>query len=81
MWENSFLENFENSIPPSYKGRGCNYAISFKKTKTQVFNNEDLANQNCLFCIGPEKVENAKSFIYLGKVITMIPIVVLLNTY
>ena len=44
--------------------------ISFKKTKTQVFNNEDLANQDTLFSIGPEKIENVRSFTYLGQVIT-----------
>ena len=44
--------------------------ISFKKTKTQVFNNEDLANQDTLFSIGPEKIEDVRSFTYLGQVIT-----------
>ena len=44
--------------------------ISFKKTETQVFNNEDLANQDTLFSIGTEKIENVRSFTYLGQVIT-----------
>ena len=44
--------------------------ISFKKTKTQVFNNEELAMKECLFHIGSEKIENVRSFVYLGQVIT-----------
>ena len=44
--------------------------ISYKKTKTQVFNNEDLAKQDTLFTIGSEKIVNVRSFTYLGQVIT-----------
>ena len=37
--------------------RRFDLAISFKKTKTQVFNNEDLLNKDSLSSIGPEKIE------------------------
>ena len=47
--------------------------ISFKKTKTQVFNNEELAKQDTLFTIGSEKIENVCSFVYLGQGITNDP--------
>ena len=47
--------------------------ISFKKTKTQVFNNEELAQKEYLFHIGSEKIENVRSFVYLGQVITNNP--------
>ena len=44
--------------------------ISFKKTKTQVFNSDDLAQQNSLFSIDGEAIENVKEFTYLGQVIS-----------
>ena len=47
--------------------------ISFKKTKTQVFNNEELATKEHLFFIGSEKIENVRSFVYLGQVISNNP--------
>ena len=43
--------------------------ISFGKTKTQVFNNPDLASKSSLFKIDGEDVENVADFTYLGKVI------------
>ena len=44
--------------------------ISFKKTKTQVFNNPDLAQKESLFAVEGEKIENVKQFTYLGQVIS-----------
>ena len=44
--------------------------ISFDKTKTQVFNNDELAGKHSLFNIGDEKIENVNEFTYLGQVIT-----------
>ena len=44
--------------------------ISFKKTKTQVFNDVDLSKQKSLFSIGSESIENVQSFTYLGQVIS-----------
>ena len=43
---------------------------SFKKTKTQVFNDNALAIKPTLFSIGKNLVENVKEFVYLGQVIT-----------
>ncbi len=36
--------------------------ISFKKTKTQVFNDIELAKKESLFSIGDNVVENVKEF-------------------
>ena len=44
--------------------------ISFEKTKTQVFNDEDLAEKSTLFNIGEQVIENVRKFMYLGQVIT-----------
>ena len=44
--------------------------ISFKKTKTQVFNNNDIADKPSLFSIGDQKIENVQEFTYLGQLIT-----------
>ena len=41
--------------------------ISFLKTKTQVFNNEELANLDSLFTIGENVIENVSEFTYLGQ--------------
>ena len=41
--------------------------ISFKKTKTQVFNNTLLASESLLFSIGGNIIENIRSFVYLGQ--------------
>ena len=41
--------------------------ISFPKTKTQVFNNDELANLNSLFSSGDNVVENVPESIYLGQ--------------
>ena len=43
--------------------------ISFKKTKTQVFNNEELAKKDSLFTVEGNIIENVRDFVYLGKVI------------
>ena len=43
--------------------------ISFKKTKTQVFNNEELAEKETLICVGDNEIENVRAFVYLGSVI------------
>ena len=40
--------------------------ISYKKTKTQVFNNDSLANNERLLKIGNEIIENVQEFTYLG---------------
>ena len=39
--------------------------ISFKKTKTRIFNDEDLAKRDTLINIGSEKIDNVQSFTYL----------------
>ena len=44
--------------------------VSFSKTKTQVFNNAELAESPSLFNVGVEVVENVRSFTYLGQVNT-----------
>ena len=41
--------------------------ISFSKTKTQVFNNEELSNSDSLFSIGDNVIENVAEFTYLGQ--------------
>ena len=46
--------------------------ISFLKTKTQVFNNEELANMPSLFKINGEVIENVSEFTYLGQVFSNI---------
>ena len=43
--------------------------ISFKKTKTQVFNNLELSSKSSLLKIGNEDIENISDFTYLGQVI------------
>ena len=45
-------------------------SVSFNKTKTQVFNNKQLAEKPSLFSIGEEKVENVRDFVYLGQMIS-----------
>ena len=40
---------------------------SFPKTKTQVFNNDELANLPSLFSSGDNMVENVSESIYLGQ--------------
>ena len=45
-------------------------SVSFGKTKTQVFNDEDLAQKPSLFNIGVHEIENVREFTYLGHVIT-----------
>ena len=44
--------------------------ISFKKTKTQVFNNKELAKKLSLLTIQGQQLENVMDFTYLGYVIT-----------
>ena len=44
--------------------------VSFKKTKTQVFNNDELAKKSSLFSIQGNDIENVLNFTYLGHVIT-----------
>ena len=44
--------------------------ISFKKTKTQVFNDSELAKSKTLFSNGDAVIENVQQFTYLGHVIT-----------
>ena len=44
--------------------------ISFAKTKTQVFHNNELADRPSLFNIGDEVIENVKTFTYLGHQFT-----------
>ena len=41
--------------------------ISFKKTKTQVFNNKEMSEIESLFSIDGNVIENEKEFVYLGK--------------
>ena len=43
--------------------------ISCKKTKTQVFNNPELASKSSLIKIENEDIENISNFTYLGQVI------------
>lgn len=44
-------------------------SISFKKTKTQLFNDEELAKRETLFSIDGNIIENITEFVYLGKMI------------
>ena len=44
--------------------------ISFLKTKTQVFNNDDLAEHDSIIAVDGEPIENVKEFTYLGQVIS-----------
>ena len=44
--------------------------ISFKKTKTQVFNNAELAKEASLFNMQGNEIENVQIFTYLGHVIS-----------
>ena len=41
--------------------------ISFSKTKTQVFNNKELADLPFLFSVGENVIENVSEFTYLGQ--------------
>ena len=45
-------------------------SVSFGKTKTQVFNDEELASRPSLFKIGDDMIENVQEFTYLGHVIS-----------
>ena len=42
-------------------------SISFKKTKTQVFQNKEMCEQESLFCIDGNVIDNVKELVYLGK--------------
>ena len=44
--------------------------ISFKKTKTQVFNNNTLATKPSLLSVGDTEIENVQQFVYLGHSVT-----------
>ena len=44
--------------------------ISYTKTKTQVFNDDKLADLPTLFSIGEQQIENVKEFVYVGQNIT-----------
>ena len=44
--------------------------ISYKKTKTQVFNDKEMAARDTLLSIGEHVIENVHEFVYLGQVIT-----------
>ena len=44
--------------------------ISFAKTKTQVFNNNELADKSSLLNINEQVIDNVRTFTYLGHVIT-----------
>ena len=61
-------EQFLTLINDTFKRFGL--TISFEKTKTQVFNDEDLAEKSTLFNIGEQVTENVRKFTYLGQVIT-----------
>ena len=41
--------------------------ISFKKTKTQVFHNKEMCEQESHFCIDENVIDNVKKFVYLDK--------------
>ena len=45
-------------------------SVSFGKTKTQVFNDEELSQEPSLFSIDECEIENVQEFTYLGHVIT-----------
>ena len=44
--------------------------VSFGKTKTQVFHNQELADRPSLFSIDGHDIENVKEFTYLGHVLS-----------
>ena len=44
--------------------------ISFTKTKTQVFHDEELAQKDTLFSVEDHTIENVREFVYLGQVFT-----------
>ena len=44
--------------------------ISLTKTKTQVFGDDDLAQQDCLITIDGVEIENVCDYVYLGHMIT-----------
>ena len=46
---------------------GLSITISFPKTNTQVFNNDELTNLPSLFLISENVVENVSEFTYLGQ--------------
>ena len=64
----SDAERLLNTLNDTCKRFGL--TISFKKTNTQIFNNNGLATKEHLFSVGSEKIENVLSFTYLGHVIT-----------
>ena len=45
-------------------------SISFKKTKTQVFYNEEIGKKETLFSLDGNIIENVQKFVYLGKEVT-----------
>ena len=45
-------------------------SISFSKTKTQVFNNNELADKPTIITVNGNEIENVKDFIYLGQLFT-----------
>ena len=49
---------------------GFGLTISFKKTKTEVFNNTELAENESLISIEAEVIDNFQQFTYMGQVIT-----------
>ena len=59
-------EKVLNILHTTCKRYGLN--ISFKKTKTQVFNDEELAATPSLFKIEDNDIENVREFVYLGHV-------------
>ena len=62
----------------TFKGFGL--VISFKKTKTQVFNNEDLANQDSSLSVGPKQVEIQNHLSIWDKWLQKMPLVVLIQS-
>ena len=61
-------ENLLNIINDTCNRFGL--TISFKKTKTQIFNNTYLPKSDLLFIIGNELIENVQQSTYLGVVIS-----------
>ena len=59
------VEKIMNILHDTCSRFGLN--ISFSKTKTQVFNNEELASITSLFTIGENIIENVSEFTYLGQ--------------
>ena len=47
--------------------------ISFTKTKTQVFHDDELAQKDTLFSVENHVIENVREFVYLGQVFTNDP--------